>query len=99
MLFRSDYEIALWSITNPNARDFRIWEVGQNWWKTILTKNDEGIYTIKAPENAEGYTASLIEVTFKSRSESSLVFTTGTLVLPDHYPFKSYQSPIPMGTR
>jgi len=95
----SDYEIALWSITNPNARDFRIWEVGQNWQKTLLPKNEDGIYAIKAPESAEGYTASLIEVTFKNGSESSLIFTTGTLVLPDRYLFEAYQSPMPMGTR
>lgn len=96
---QSDYEIALWSINNPNTRDFRIWEVGQNWQKTILPKNDDGIYAIEAPESAQGYTTSLIEVTFKNRLESSLIFTTGTIVLPDRYPFEAYQSPMPMGTR
>ena len=64
-----------------------------------MSKNDNGIYAIEAPENAEGYTASLIEVTFKNGLESSLIFTTGTLVLPDRYPFEAYESPMPMGTR
>lgn len=96
---QSDYEIALWSITNPKARDFRIWEVGQNWQKTILPKNDRGVYNIDAPKSTEGYTASLIEVTFKKGSESSLIFTTGTIVLPDDYPFEAYQSSTLKGTR
>jgi PhoPQ-activated pathogenicity-related protein len=94
-----DYEIALWSSTNPKARDFRIWEVGQNWVKTIIPKNENGVYSIQAPENKNGYTSSVIEVTFKRNPESPLVFTTGTIVLPETYPFESYQSLIPMGTR
>ena len=93
------YEIALWSSTNPKARDFRIWEVGQNWVKTIIPKNENGVYSIQAPENKDGYTSSLIEVTFKRNPESPLVFTTGTIVLPETYPFEPYQSLIPMGTR
>ena len=94
-----DYEIALWSSVNPKARDFRIWEVGQNWVKTIIPKNENGMYSIQAPEKKDGYTSSLIEVTFKRNPESSLVFTTGTIVLPETYPFESYQSLTPMGTR
>lgn len=94
-----DYEISLWSIVNSNARDFRIWEVGQNWVKTIIPKNENGMYNIEAPENKDGYTSSLIEVTFNRNPESPLVFTTGTIVLPESYPYESYQSLTPMGTR
>ena len=92
-----DYEVALWSITNKEKRDFRIWEVGQNWRKTILQKNENGAYSIDAPKSAEGYTASFIEVTF-NKSTYPLVFSTGTLVLPDIYPFEPYSSPNPLGT-
>ncbi len=94
----TDYEVALWSITNSEKRDFRIWEVGQNWQKTILSKIENGKYNIEAPEAEKGYTASFIEVTFSGESSAPLVFTTGTLVLPDHYPFDAYQPENPQGT-
>ena len=91
--------MALWSITNTETRDFRIWEVGQNWEKTVLSKNESGSYSIEAPESSEGFTASFIEVTFNQGTDSALVFSTGTLVLPDRYPFEVYQSANLKGTR
>lgn len=96
---QSDYEVALWSITNTETRDFRIWEVGQNWEKTVLSKNESGSYSIEAPESSEGFTASFIEVIFNQGTDSALVFSTGTLVLPDRYPFEVYQSANLKGTR
>jgi PhoPQ-activated pathogenicity-related protein len=96
---QSNYEVALWSIVNLNARDFRIWEVGENWQKTVVDKNDSGSYVIKATDTSAGFAASFVEVTFNPGTESALVFSTGTLVLPDEYPFEAYQSPAPMGTK
>jgi PhoPQ-activated pathogenicity-related protein len=90
-------ELSLWQITNPKARDFRIWEVGQNWEKTILAPNESGIYVIEAPQG-EGYTASLIEATFNPGTDRELIFTTGTLVRPDQYPFPDFKSASPKGS-
>lgn len=90
-------ELSLWQITNPKARDFRIWEVGRNWKKTILSSNETGIYAIEAPQG-EGYTASLIEATFNPGTDRELIFTTGTLVRPDRYPFPDFKSSSPKGT-
>ena len=90
-------ELSLWQITNPKARDFRIWEVGQNWEKTVLAPNESGIYVIEAPQG-EGYTASLIEATFNPGTDRELIFTTGTLVRPDRYPFPDFKSASPKGT-
>jgi PhoPQ-activated pathogenicity-related protein len=92
----SDYEIALWQITNPEARDFRIWVVGKTWEKTVLEKNETGIYSIPAP-SADGYTASFVEVTFNKDSQHPITLSTGTKVLPDSYAFGDFVSERPKG--
>ena len=94
---QEDYEIALWQLTNPKARDFRIWEVGKNWQKTPIQKNETGSYQITAPMS-EGYTASFVEVIFNPNSDHPLTLTTGTLVRPDTYPFSDFKSSKPRGT-
>ncbi|MFM1877392.1 MAG: hypothetical protein RLZZ241_258 [Bacteroidota bacterium] len=94
----SDYEIALWQITNPEARDFRIWVVGKTWEKTVLEKNETGIYSIPAP-SADGYTASFVEVTFNKDSQHPITLSTGTKVLPDTYSFGDFVSERPKGSR
>ena len=87
----SPYEINLWKTNNPKSRDFRIWEVGKSWVKTKITRNKSGSYSIKAPFEKEGFTASLVEIVFYPESDKQLIFTTGTLILPEKYlhsPFK-----------
>lgn len=93
-----DYEIALWQLTNPKARDFRIWEVGKNWQKTPIQKNETGIYSIPAP-SAVGYTTSFVEVTFNKDSQHPITLSTGTKVLPDTYSFGDFVSESPKGSR
>ena len=85
------YEINLWKTNNPKSRDFRIWEVGKSWVKTKISRNKSGSYSIKAPFEEEGFTASLVEIVFYPETDKQLVFTTGTLILPERYlhsPFK-----------
>ena len=83
-----DYEINLWK-ANSSKRDFRIWEIGRSWTKTKIKKSDTGSYRIEAPTGS-GYTASLIEVTFNKNSKNPLIFSSGTIVLPDKYDFNAY---------
>ena len=85
------YEINLWKSNNPKSRDFRIWEVGKSWVKTKISRNKSGSYSIKAPFEKEGFTASLVEIVFYPETDKQLIFTTGTLILPEKYlhsPFK-----------
>jgi len=84
-----DYEINLWK-ANSSKRDFRIWEIGRSWTKTKIKKSDTGSYRIEAPTGS-GYTASLIEVTFNKNSRNPLIFSSGTMVLPDKYDFNAYE--------
>jgi PhoPQ-activated pathogenicity-related protein len=78
------HKINLWSINNPEARDFRIWQVGRNWEKKELDYHENGTYQIKAPSE-EGFTASLVEIIFYPDSKNPIQLTTGTHVLPDRY--------------
>ena len=58
--------------------------------KTKIKKSDTGSYRIEAPTGS-GYTASLIEVTFNKNSKNPLIFSSGTMVLPDKYDFNAYE--------
>ena len=83
------YNISLWKVNNPKARDFRIWEIGKSWEKSSIPIQNSGTYALKIPEG-EGYTASLIEVIFKGNQDSPITLTTGTAVRPDTYEYEPY---------
>ena len=70
-------------------RDFRVWEIGKSWKKSSINLKPSGKYAVKIPES-NGYTASLIEVVFNAEKESSITFTTGTIVRPDKYEYEPY---------
>lgn len=84
------YNISLWKANNPKARDFRIWEIGKSWEKSIIPIQNSGTYALKIPEG-EGYTASLIEVIFRGNQDSPITLTTGTVVRPDTYKYEPYE--------
>lgn len=85
------YEIAIWKANNPQKRDFRSWEVGNDAWKkTPIDVVTSGNYAIKIPE-ANGFTASLVEVVFDPKGETPITLTTGTTIKPEKYPFKAFE--------
>ena len=59
----------------------------------MVENNKLGKYEITAPID-KGFTASLVEVVFYPDSEAPITLTTGTQVLPNKYPFSSYESRI-----
>jgi PhoPQ-activated pathogenicity-related protein len=80
-------KVLLWQAHNPKARDFRLEEIGAAWTSTPLEGKD-GVYRA-LPEIKEGYTAFMIEATFKNSGfPMPFVFTTGVSILPDTYPGK-----------
>ena len=83
------YEIFLWKAKNKKNRDFRVWEIGKSWKKSSINLKPSGKYAVKIPES-NGYTASLIEVVFNAEKESSITFTTGTIVRPNKYQYEPY---------
>lgn len=83
----SDYTIRKWEAVNPEARDFRIYVVGDAWQMEEMAKKEDGVYAVHIPGPDAGYKAALLEIIFNQGSQFPLTFTTGTLITPDTYPF------------
>ena len=94
-----DYKIRRWETVNEKERDFRIYKIGESWTSEDIELNEIGSYAIaiKRPEN--GYKASFVELVFNPESSFPLGFSSGTLVVPNTYPFSRFVSPNPQGTR
>lgn len=81
--------VSLWQATNPNARDFRLEEVGPIYKETPLTETEPGVYVAEVPAPEKGWTAFFIEAKFPNAGFSTpFVFTTGISIVPDTYPHK-----------
>ena len=94
----ADYQIKQWSI-NSSERDFRIYKVGESWTSNDIIKNKDGKYSITIEKPANGYSANFIEIIFDPELNESISFTTGTVVLPNQYPFSKFVIPNPKGKR
>jgi len=85
--------VHLWQATNPEARDFRVDTIGRAWTSSPLSANADGTYVGRVPKPARGWTAFLLEFTFKpDDSPTPLKFTTEVSVVPDVKPF-TYKQP------
>lgn len=81
-------EVRLWQGTNPNARDFRLEEVGPIYTSTKLNEIEPGVYVGKIDAPKEGFTAFFVELTYDIKSQYPLKLTTDVRVLPEVFPFK-----------
>jgi len=79
--------VKLWQATNPEARDFRLEQIGPMYTSTELKPARPGKYIAKVEKPAKGYTAYFVEMTFPSGGKFPYKFTTGVVVNPDTYPF------------
>jgi PhoPQ-activated pathogenicity-related protein len=87
--------VKLWQATNPNARDFRVETLGKVWTGSDLT-DQGGVYVASVPKPAQGWTAFLVELTYRPEgSPAPLKFTTPVKVVPDVLPFKFQPKPHP----
>ena len=81
-------KVLLWQAHNPKAKDFRLEEIGKAYTSTLLT-GENGVYRARPELPDAGYTAFMIELTFKNPDfPLPFVFTTGMNILPDTYPAK-----------
>ncbi|MBC8326471.1 MAG: PhoPQ-activated pathogenicity-related family protein [Verrucomicrobia subdivision 3 bacterium] len=79
-------EVRLWQATNPEARIFRIDELGPKWTSTLLKPGQNGAYTARPPAPPKGWTAYMIELTFPGKVRP-YKFTSGVVVTPKALPF------------
>lgn len=80
-------KVKLWQASNPDARDFRLEQVGPIYTSTELRPVKPGEYIGKVSKPAKGYTAYFVEMTFPSGGKYPFKFTSGVVVSPDTYPF------------
>lgn len=79
-------EVKLWQVTNLTARDFRLEVTGPAWQATPLTATGETYSAqVNAPE--KGWTAYMVELTYRLGGPTPLKVTTDVRVLPDSLPF------------
>jgi PhoPQ-activated pathogenicity-related protein len=84
--------VKLWSVTNPETRDFRVEKIGRVWKSEPLSDKGDGNYVGKVEKPANGYTAFMVELTYPNGTAPPLKFTTQVKVVPDVLPFK-YEAP------
>jgi PhoPQ-activated pathogenicity-related protein len=96
-----EQEVVLWQATNPDARDFRLENIGAAWSSTPLTRSSTGEYVVPPELPASGWTARLVEVRFDTLSlpgygEFTEAYTTEIQVLPDTLPFEPFDCSQPL---
>jgi PhoPQ-activated pathogenicity-related protein len=80
--------VKLWQATNPQARDFRLETIGAAWTATDLPDLGGGVYLGRVPKPAQGWTAYMVELTYKANgAPAPFKFTTQIKVIPDVAPF------------
>lgn len=84
--------VKLWQATNPEGRDFRLVKIGPVWKSSDLSAAKPGIYQLKLPVAARGYTASFVELTYNMAGKP-MKLTTGVLITPEGLPFRLKDAP------
>jgi PhoPQ-activated pathogenicity-related protein len=81
-------QVLLWQATNPKSRDFRVATIGRAYRSTELKPESDGSWVghIAVPE--KGWTAGLVEVSFRTDSGLPFKVSTAVRVLPDTLPYK-----------
>lgn len=92
-------EIKIWKAHNPEARNFQVPVIGKSYEAESISLREDGNYTIRVEEPEDGWLAYIVELTFPGRMGIPLKLTTGTVVLPDVYPFEPFESKNPRGSR
>ena len=79
--------VTLWKATNPEARDFRLENIGKAWKSSPLSPSRGGVYLTRVPQPEGGFTAFFVELTYDSGGRYPFKFTTEVVVVPDVLPF------------
>ncbi len=79
-------KVTLWQATNPEARDFRMEELGPAYEATLLQPSGGGVYETRVPAPQQGWTAFFIELVYDVGAPVPATFTTAVKILPDVLP-------------
>lgn len=89
--------VKLWSASNPEARDFRLEQIGPAYKAQDLAPESANKWVVKLQKPEHGYSASFIELTYPTPGGTEWKFTTGIKVMPDVYPFPAPKAKMPKG--
>jgi len=95
----ANYTVKSWEAINENTRDFRVPVIGKSWKSNKINTTSNDKYYLHVSKPKTGYKAGLLEITIESGSKVPFVFTTGTLVSPNSYPFMPFKPKVPKGER
>jgi PhoPQ-activated pathogenicity-related protein len=76
--------VRLWQAHNPDARDFRLENIGPAWTSSPLSDQGGGVYVGFVPEPAQGWAAFLVDLDFGD----GIILSTEVRVTPDTLPFE-----------
>lgn len=88
-------EVRLWQACNPQARDFRVETLGQEYTSTIIKPDEDGLYRTDVTKPDKGWTAYFLELTYDVGAPTTLKLTTNVKVIPDTLPFAGKPSHLP----
>jgi len=80
-------EANLWSVHNPESRDFRLDTIGPAWHSSPLAESEPGVYLARATAPSEGFAAFMVELVYDSGGPYPFKFTTDVSVLPEVLPY------------
>ena len=95
----ANYMVKSWEAINENTRDFRVPVIGRSWKSDEINITFNHKYYLHVSKPTTGYKAGLLEITIDSGGNFPFVFTTGTLVSPNSYPFMPFKPRDPKGKR
>jgi PhoPQ-activated pathogenicity-related protein len=95
----ANYTVKSWEAINENTRDFRVPVIGRSWKSDEVNITLNNKYYLHVSKPKTGYKAGLLEITIDSGGNYPFVFTTGTLVSPNSYPFMPFKPRDPKGKR
>jgi len=81
-------EVKIWKAHNPEARDFRLEEVGPIYTSETISLAGNNTYVGKIEAPKKGFTAFFVELTYDIGSHYPLKVTTDVRVLPEVHPYK-----------
>ena len=82
-------KVQLWKAVNPNARDFRLENLGPKYEGSPVALSDSGVYVSEVKAAEKGWTAFFFEMEFPNGDfPLPFVFTTGVSIIPNTYPGK-----------
>ena len=91
MNYSGEYDVSLWTATNEQGRDFRLWEEGELWSQSKIQKSDNNRYIIDLGKESLGYKAIMVEFVIDPDSDFPLTISTAPYLLPETNPYEKYQ--------